>query len=88
MRMGKRKSNKWKKPNGRMERDQEGRTIVGQMFLGTVNLDNLLHICLDIVGLAEEPLSDNYEDVKRFDDDDEVVIYTLEGKYIKTKRKV
>ncbi|TQE04231.1 hypothetical protein C1H46_010144 [Malus baccata] len=33
-----------------------------------------------------EPLLDNYKDVKGFDDDNEVVI--LEGKHIKTKRKV
>ncbi|CAN6700857.1 unnamed protein product [Malus baccata var. baccata] len=58
-----------------------------KMFLGTIDSNNLLHVCLEIVvGLVEEPLLDNYKDVKGIDDDNEVAI--LEGKHIKTKRKV
>lgn len=56
--------------------------------LGTVDWGSPLDVCKKIVGLLEQRVSDQYEVVKSFDDYDEVVIYTPEGKHVGTKMKV
>lgn len=56
------------------EEGSRGKDLIGadeekgfKMVLGTVELDNLLDVCLEIVGLVEESLSDDYEDGKEND---------------------